>query len=92
MFLDDDLYRAEILKVVDFSNNKAFKNYYSKATESTEERKYKFISTYLPSLKGAIKTNIISSLLQDAKENLKPSKVFFNILDTIQVPHYFSYL
>lgn len=92
MFLDDDLYRAEILKVVDFSNNNAFKNYYSKATESAEERKYKFISTYLPSLKGAIKTNIISSLLQDAKEKLKPSKVFFNILDTMQVPHYFSYL
>lgn len=92
-FLNDDIYRNEILKVANFSQNKAYVNYANKLHGLDQlQKEEKFIKEYLPTLKGAIRNNILQTLLQDVKLNLRPSKVFFNILDTMQVPHFFAYL
>lgn len=93
LFLNDDVYRGEILKVSNLAQNKAYQNYASKLQGLQDNQKQqKFINEYLPTLKGAIRNNILGTLLSDIKSNLRPSKVFFNILDTMQVPHFFAYL
>ena len=87
MFLSDDVYRGEILKTTGVKNSDSYRNF-AKGRDVEEE----FIYKYLPSLNGAIKHNVISKLLEESKQNLTPAKIFFNILDTMQIPHYMSYL
>ena len=93
LFLSDSVYRSQILKVTNLSSTQSFKNFSSKYPMLEQwQKEEKFINEYLPSLSGAIKNNIVTSLLETAKESLTSSKVFFNILDTMQVPHFLSYL